>query len=177
MNIDNIYVAKLGKTVGLAGDLKLHIDSDFPEQFKKGASFLTNKKLNLKITEYNSNRQTVKFEGYNDIELAKKLTNQELFSTPEQTRINCKLDENQFFWFDLIDCEVIEDEIVLGLVKDVHRYPISDYLEIDTSSLLVDKGLAKTFLLPHLFDQYILSIDIDNKKIFVRKAYEILENS
>lgn len=177
MNIDNIYVAKLGKTVGLNGHLKLHVDSDFPEQFKKGSSFLTNKKLNLKIAEYNSNRQTIKFENYNDIEIAKKLINQELFSSPEQTKENCKLDKNEFFWFDLISCEVIEDNILLGVVKDVHRYPISDYLEIDTSESLVAQGQAKTFLLPHLFDQYILNVDIESKKINVIKAYEILENS
>ena len=33
--MDKIYIAKLGKTVGLKGQQKLHIDSDFPEQFKK----------------------------------------------------------------------------------------------------------------------------------------------
>lgn len=43
---DKIYVAKLGKTVGLKGDLKLFIDSDFPEQFKKMPYLLQIKTFN-----------------------------------------------------------------------------------------------------------------------------------
>ena len=35
MNSNDIFVAKLGKAVGLQGHLRLFIDSDFPEQFKK----------------------------------------------------------------------------------------------------------------------------------------------
>ena len=134
----NVYVAKLGKTVGLKGHLKLHIDSDFPEQFKKDAIFITNRKVKLKVVEYNSNR-------------AKKLITQELFATPEQTRETCNLKKNEFFWFDLIGCTVYENDLKLGLVKDIHRYPISDYLEITTDeSLVSSKSLPVTFLLPHI---------------------------
>lgn len=177
MNSNSIYVAKIGKTVGLKGHLKLHIDSDFPEQFKKDANFLTNKKLNLKVKEYNSTREIVQFENYEDVDLAKKLINQQLFATQEQTRENCQLDKNEFFWFDLVDCEVFENGIRLGLVKDIHRYPISDYLEITTDKELVAKELPNTFLLPHIFDTYVLSVNIDKKIIEVKDAYEILENS
>lgn len=73
MSKDKIYVAKLGKTVGLQGDLKIFIDSDFPNQFKKGATYTTNKNLLLKVKSFNSSRQTIKFEEFEDIELAKKL--------------------------------------------------------------------------------------------------------
>lgn len=177
MNKDNVYVAKLGKTVGLKGHVKLFIDSDFPEQFKKGSSFLTNRNLNLVIKDYSATREIVQFENYDDVDLAKKLTNQELFSTPEQTRNNCQLAENEFFWFDLIDCDVYEDDLKLGKVVDVHRYPTSDYLEITTDSTLVEKELPKTFLLPHIFNQYVLEVNVDEKKITVKDAYDILENS
>ena len=174
---DKIYVAKLGKAVGLKGHLRLFIDSDFPEQFKKGSEFITNKKTSLVIKEYNSNRELVQFENYEDVELAKKLTNQELYSTFEQTRQNCKLEENEHFWFDLMDCKIIENGLELGVVVEVHRYPSSDYLEIRTSDELVKKELPKTFLLPHIFDKYILNVDIKNKIINVQEAFVILENS
>jgi len=177
MKSNNIYVAKLGKTVGLKGHLKLFIDSDFPEQFKTGSKFQTNKKLTLVVKEYNKNREVVLFENFDNVDLAKKLTNQELYATLEQTRENCKLEENEFFWFDLIDCKIIEDNKTLGVVKDLHRYPSSDYLEISTEASLVKEGLPKTFLLPHIFDVYIKNVDIDKKEIEVRDAYDILENS
>lgn len=176
MNSD-IYVAKLGKAVGLQGYLRLFIDSDFPEQFKKGATFKTNRNLNLKVLEYNPSREVIKFENYEDVDTAKKLTNQELYSSLEQTKESCKLGKNEFFWFDLISCEIFENDLKLGIVKELHRYPLNDYLEILTDEELVKKGLPKVFLLPHIFDKYIRDIDVDKKVITVINAFEILENS
>ena len=173
----NIYVAKLGKTVGLQGHLRLFIDSDFPEQFKKGAVFKTNRKLELKVAEYNTSRELIKFENFDDLDTAKKLTNQELYSTIEQTKENCKLKKNEFFWFDLISCNVYENDLLLGKVKEIQRYPLNDYLEIETSSELVEKGHPKVFLIPHIFDKYVLNININDKKIEVKDSLIILENS
>jgi 16S rRNA processing protein RimM len=175
--MNKIYVAKLGKAVGLQGHLRLFIDSDFPEQFKKGATFTTNKNLTLKVLECNLDKELIRFENYLDVDLAKKLTNSELFTTQEVTKEYCKLKENEFFWFDLISCEIFENDLKLGVVKDIHRYPLNDYLEVNTDILLVQKNLPKTFLIPHIFDIFIEKIDIENKKIFVKNAFDILENS
>ena len=71
--MNKVYVAKLGKTVGLQGHLRLFIDSDFPEQFKKGATFTTNRNLILKVIECNLNKDLIKFENYEDVDLAKNL--------------------------------------------------------------------------------------------------------
>lgn len=177
MNSNDIFVAKLGKAVGLQGHLRLFIDSDFPEQFKKGAVFKTNKKLELKVAEYNSSRELIKFENFDDVETAKKLTNQELFSSIEQTKENCKLKKNEFFWFDLISCNVYESDLLLGKVKEIQRYPLNDYLEIITNEELVKKGLPKVFLIPHIFDKYVLNVNINDKKIEVKDSLIILENS
>ena len=176
-NSKYIFVAKLGKAVGLQGHLRLFIDSDFPEQFKKGAVFKTNKKLELKVAEYNPSRELIKFEDFNDVDTAKRLTNQELFATLEQTKENCKLKKNEFFWFDLISCVVYENGIKLGKVKEIQRYPLNDYLEIETDEELIKKSLPKVFLIPHIFDKYVISVDIDNKKIEVKDSLVILENS
>ncbi len=175
--MNKVYVAKLGKAVGLQGHLRLFIDSDFPEQFKKGAVFITNRGLSLKVIDYNVNKELIRFEDYLDVDSAKKLTNSELFTTEEATKEFCKLKENEHFWFDLISCQVYENNLLLGSVKDIHRYPLNDYLEIQTSNDLVEKNLPKTFLIPHIFDTFIDKIEIENKKIFVKNAFDILENS
>lgn len=174
---NNIYVAKLGKAIGLQGHLRLFIDSDFPEQFKKGATFTTNRNLQLKVLEYIPTRDLIIFENYTDVEIAKKLTNQELYSTFEQTKEFCELKKNEFFWFDLISCNVYENGLKLGIVKDIQRYPLNDYLELITDAELVSKGLPKTFLIPHIFSKYIQNIDIEKKIINVSNSFEILENS
>jgi 16S rRNA processing protein RimM len=174
---NKIYVAKLGKAVGLKGHLRLFIDSDFPEQFKKNATFTTNRNLQLKVSEYNPNRELIKFENYDDVELAKKLTNQQLYVSIEDTKNNCNLEEGEYFWFDIIGCNIIEDGLLLGEVKEIHRYPLDDYLEVITSKQLVEKGLAKTFLIPYNKEIYIKNVDIDKKTIEVIDCLAILENS
>ena len=174
--MEKVYVAKLGKTVGLQGEMKIYIESDFPGQFKKGASFTTTKNLTLTIASYNEPRGTVKFEGITNVDDAKKLTNSQLFTSYEDTRENCDLDDNQFFWFDIENCKLIEDEKCLGEVVEIHRYPVADYLEIRTDKALVDAGLPKNFLVPYI-DEYIQSVDIPNKTIYTVNALDILENS
>ncbi|MBP9490705.1 MAG: 16S rRNA processing protein RimM [Aliarcobacter sp.] len=177
MNGNEIFVAKLGKAVGLQGHLRLFMDTDFPEQFKKGATFKTNRNLELKVAEYNTSRELIKFENFDDLETAKKLTNQELYSTFEQTKENCKLKKNEFFWFDLISCNVYENDLLLGKVKEIQRYPLNDYLEIETSDELVEKDHPKVFLIPHIFDKYVLNVNINDKRIEVKDSLIILENS
>ena len=174
--MEKIYVAKLGKTVGLKGQQKLHIDSDFPEQFKKNAKFITDKKQELIIESYNATNNVVKFIGIDTIEDAKKLTNKQLFTSVEDTKELCQLQEKQYFWFDIMNCLIIEDDLVLGKVVDIQRMPLSDYLLIDTAKELVEKKLSTQFLIPYI-DDYILNVDINNKKIVTKNSYLILENS
>ena len=175
--MDNkVFTAKLGKTVGLNGQIKIYIESDFPEQFKVGNSFVTNKNKTLIVELYNDKNGSIKFEGINSIDDAKKLVNQLLFSTFEQTRQTCNLGAKEFFWFDIVGCTVIENSKELGVVKDVHRYPISDYLEVVTSESLVQQKLPNNFLVPYL-DQYIEQVDITKKIIHVKDCFAILENS
>jgi len=174
--MEKIYVAKLGKAIGLKGQQKLHIDSDFPEQFKKGAVFYTDKNQKLTIESYNKKNDSVKFEGIDDIDQAKKLTNRQLFVSKEDTRDMCKLDKKQFFWFDIIGCKIIEDDTTLGVVEDVQRMPLSDYLQIVTTSKLIEEKKANSFLLPYT-DDFINDVDIENKTIKATGAIDILEAS
>lgn len=173
---DLVYVAKLGKSVGLKGQLKLFIDSDFPEQFKKDSLFITNKNLTLKIESVDLDRNIIKFFGIDNVDDAKRLTNQLLYTTLEDTRKLCSLDNDQFFWFDLIGCSIVENGKVLGAVKDIHRYPITDYFDIETDKELLLQDLPKSFLIPY-DKKYIKEVDIRNKSIETSGAFEILENS
>ena len=161
----------------LKGHLRLFIDSDFPEQFKNGASFSTNRKITLKVEEYNASRELIKFENYDDMDSAKKLTNQELYVSKEDSLKNCNLAQDEYFWFDIIGCKIIEEGKELGVVKDIHRYPLDDYLEVSTREQLVQEKLPKTFLIPYKKEIYILSVDIEKKTIKTKDCFAILENS
>lgn len=174
--MNKIYIAKLGKTVGLKGQQKLIIDTDFPEQFKKNTKLTTDKNQELIIETYNNTSNVIKFVGIDNIEDAKKLTNRQLFVSDEDTRNNCKLNDKQFFWFDIINCDIYENDELLGKVSDIQRMPLSDYLMVNTDSTLIKKGFSNSFLLPYI-DTYIIDVDLNSKTIKAQNAKDILEAS
>lgn len=171
-----LSIATIGKSVGLKGEMKLHIKSDFPEQFKKGVSFFINDKDSVTIDSVNFERGLVKFSGYNSPEDAKKLTNKHLYTTIERTRSECRLEEGEHFWFDIVGCSVVEDGKVLGIVDEVDRISITNYLFVKTDEALVKEGFAKSFLIP--FNKpFTIKTDIEKKIITVSGAMDILEAS
>ncbi len=171
-----LHIATIGKTVGIKGDMKFHIKCDFPEQFQNNSKFLTNKNNTITLSEVNHDRGLIKIAGINTIEDAKKFTNIKLYTTREETRKNCHLEDGEFFWFDIEDCEVFEDGKLLGVVEDVERIGITNYLNIKTDKELIKSGSAKIFLIP-FHKPFLLNTDIDKKIITVDGAMDILEAS
>lgn len=163
MNEALVLVAKLGRTVGVQGFVRLHNLSDFPEQFECGASFFDKNSRVLKIKARNA--QSVLFEGFESLESAKTLVNLELFQSVEKSRTSCKLGDDEFFYFDIIGLEVFENGLLLGVVKDILPAG-NDLLLIKSDESLVKKGFASEFYLPYV-DFYIKSVELgakDSKK-------------
>ena len=171
-----LHIATIGKTVGIKGDMKLHIKCDFPKQFINGATFLINKKESITLSEVDLERGLVRINNIVNPEDAKKFTNAKLFTTYEETRKKCHLGKGEYFWFDLEDCEVYEDENLLGVVKEIERFNSTNYLSIVTNESLVKKGLPKSFLVPFI-EPFKVSVDINNKRITLSGALDILEAS
>lgn len=176
MKSEYLQVAKLGRTVGLKGDLKIHFLSDFPEQFKKGSIFHTHKHGDLEVVDFDKKRSLIRFLGFDNPQISQTLVNTILLSTKEQTKQNCKLEKDEFFWFDIIGLDVFEDSKKLGTVKEIERIVNTDYLSVKSDGLLVEKGLAKTFLIPYI-DRYIVKTCLDEKRVYVKDGFSILESS
>ena len=171
-----LHIATIGKTVGIKGDMKLHIKCDFPEQFTKNSTFLINKKETIVLSDVDLDKGVVKINGLQYPEDCKKFINTKLFTTYAQTRKDCHLNEGENFWFDIENCKVYEDEILLGVVNEIERLAIHDYLNIKTDEELVNQGLPKSFLIPYIAP-FKKSIDIDKKIITVNGAMDILKAS
>lgn len=169
---NKIPIAKIGKTYGIKGWQKIHLLTDFPEQFKKGATFESDK-TTLTIENIDLKKGIIKFKGINSPEEAKKLTNRVLYTTKEKTKEEIKLKENEYFWFDIIGCDVYEENELLGKVKEIQRINDSDYLLIKTNKNL-NKKYPKRFLID--FKRNVKEVDIKNKKIFTQKAKELLDS-
>ena len=169
------FIAQVGKTHGLHGDLKLHLHTDFPEQFKAGYSFQTSSGL-LEVKEVNLTRGIISFRGYEGVDYAKKLTNTKIYATLEETKERCELAEGEHFWFEIEGCSLVEEDVILGKISEMQRLAEVNYMFIETDEALVKEGFATTFLVPYI-DRYLLKTDIDVKTVFTKDAKEILEAS
>jgi len=175
MKKERFLIAQVGRTVGLGGDLKFHLHTDFPRQFRPGVT-LQSSRGPLTVAAYNPKRGLIRFEGYESPEAAKALTNAKIYSDEAQTRELCPLKEGEHYWFEIIGAEVKEGDDILGKVREIQRMLDVDYLLIETDAALREAGLPETFLLPYI-PRYILSFDPGTKLLQTRDAREILEAS
>lgn len=171
-----LHVATIGRTVALKGDMKLNLFTDFPEQFKKNATFTLDNGSVVTLGSYNPERELVHIVGYDTPEAAKTLTNAKLYTTYEETRERCKLKEGEYFWFDLIGLSIYEGDVLLGTLDEIERIGPQDYLSVKTDGALVTKGLPETFLIPYI-DRFVLKADLESKKIMVEGGLDLLEAS
>jgi len=169
------FIAQVGKTHGLYGDLKLHIHTDFPEQFQEGYTFETSSGK-LEILTINLVRGIVCFKGYEGIDYAKKLTNTKIYASLEETKERCQLKDGEHFWFEIETCEIEEDGVKLGKIAEMQRLADVNYMFIETDEALVKEGFATTFLVPYI-ERYVLETNVEKQIVLTKDAKEILEAS
>ena len=174
---DWVSVAKIGRSLGFKGEVILHLLSDFPESLKCGNTYHSHFG-DLTLEHYSSQKSTAKFKEINSKEETKAITNLILYTTQEQSKMQCELKENEFFWFEIVGSEIVENGELLGIVSEIERFNAQDYLSVKTSSTLTAQNLPKSFLIPYTA-RYILSVDsMQNPKIIhTQLCKEILENS
>ncbi|MDQ7086104.1 MAG: ribosome maturation factor RimM [Sulfurovum sp.] len=172
---DKALIAQIGRTIGLWGDLKFHLHTDFPQQFIIGKTFQSNRGP-LTIADFNEKRSLIRFIGHESIDSAKKLTNTKLFADEAQTRAHCDLEEGQHFWFDVIGCSIVEAGEHLGKIHDIQRMGDTDYLLIDTDTTLIEQGLPKRFLIPYI-ERFVIKSEIENRSVYTKDTKDILEAS
>lgn len=166
-----VNVAKIGKSVGWQGLLKIHLLSDFPEVVALGRRFWCGKKR-VSVAHYDSQKSLIQFENVLSKEAAQCFVGCFLQCSVEETREWCCLDEGYFFWFDMIGACVLDEDEPVGAVVDIQRIGDVDYLVVQALS-------KKTFLLPFI-DRFVLYVrkDDDGKYlIYTQGAKDILEAS
>ncbi|RDU71332.1 16S rRNA processing protein RimM [Helicobacter aurati] len=163
-----VLVASLGKAVGLHGGIRAFVVTDFPEIFSKNTRFyLSNHYITsedsiscmlVTLTNYHAQKQLLFFQEITQREQAELFRNTAMYTTIAETRKLCSLQEHEFFYFDIIGMQIIEDEETLGEVKDIQKIANTYYFIVDNN-----------FLIPYI-DRYIIRIDKNTKQIFTRDA-------
>ena len=148
----------------------------------------------------------IEFEGITSADSAKQLVNAKIYATKAQSREHCKLKKDEYFYFDIIGLDIIEDGENLGIVRDIERIGNVDYFIVEVADNLVSniaakstqpklnksKNIAKftnpatkstkkqnkpkTFLVPYV-DRFILEVCLQTGRIFTKNAKAILEQS
>lgn len=174
----DILVAKCGKSIGLKGEIKLIIYSDFIEIFTKGNVFKCGDSM-LTLESFNPAKPSAKFIEITDIDSAQRLNSLPLYSNRELSNKYCNLKESEFFWFDMVGLSIIDNECLVGKVVEVERICNIDYLNIEVDINFANKNpniKANRFYIPYI-SRYILKTDLEAKCIFVKDSIPILEES
>lgn len=174
---DWVSVAKIGRSVGFRGEVFLHLLSDFPESLQAGNIYLS-QIGNLTLEYYHKKSSVAKFSQIDSKESAKQIANLILYTTKEQSKEHCKLQENEFFWFDIVGSQIVEKGESLGFVSEIERFCKQDFLLVKTDDALLAQKFPKSFLVPYSA-RYILEVDSKQEPKIIKTQFckEILENS
>ena len=147
-NTENlICIASIGKPRGLNGEFFLNSYCNPKENILEYSNF------------YIKNNSIPNFQ----IEYIKKFTNLKIYINKKDLP---KLDNNEVYWFELIDMEVIDKDSgdLLGKVSSLNNFGAQDCLEINPTKLSVDDEKR---LIPFIRYEFIQSIEREKNIIYV----------
>lgn len=161
--MDNyLRVGVISSTHGIKGEVKVFPTTDDLERFKelKQVFLDTGKELlplEVEGVKYFKQQAILKFKGIDNINDIEKYRGRDLLITRENA---VKLEEGEYFIYDLIDSEVFTEEGEhLGTLAEILTTGANDVYVIKTEE-------GKELLLPSI-KECILDVDVDHKKITV----------
>lgn len=167
-----VIIGTIVATFGLKGEVKVKTNSDFvATRFKKNQELFlvspineSQEKVVIKTAKLNSkNQEIVSFVGYDDINLVSKFIGyQILIEKPTDT-----LKDGQFYYADLWHCKVYYLETLIGEVIDLFDSGAHVTLRIKREN-------QKDLLYPFV-NNFIESVDIENKKIMIKPLKGMLD--
>lgn len=177
-----VIVASILHPQGRRGEVLCKLLTDFPEKFseRKRLFLLTESDLDGQRADHareialedfwmpqgkNAGRIVLKFAGCDSIDDAEKLTGLAV-AIPSEER--AALAQDEFFAGDLIGCEIVTEEGVIGRVRDV------DTATAGTALLVLQNDGGEEILVP-LAKAYLLKVDIAGKRIEMKLPEGLVE--
>jgi 16S rRNA processing protein RimM len=161
MNGDElIAIGKFGRTRGLRGFIFVVPYGDDPSRFMRLEKALLMvdgepQELIVESAKMQGERPTIKVAGYNTLELARTLTNRDLFIRAAELE---ELPEGQHYAFEVEGCSVVTvDGEKVGTVVEIEAFPASDMYVIEDEA-------GKRYLLPALA-RFVKEVDVKARKI------------
>lgn len=157
-----IYIGKTVSTFGIKGELK--VISDFEKcdkAYKIGNKILINNIEHvISGIRYHKNYILLEIDDLKNINNILKYVGFNIYIK----RMDLHLEENEFLYKDLINSDIIDnDGSNLGKIIEARQ---------GVNLLIKVKG-SKEFYIPYV-DEYIISFDLNNKKLYTKNAKDLI---
>ena len=153
-----IYIGKIVNTHGLKGEVRILSNFEFKDKvFVPGIRYYLGRKKEevlVKTYRHHKNFEMITMDGYNDINEVLRLKGLYVYIK----KSDLKLDNGEYLDTDLINLEVIVNDENKGIVKDI--------VDAGNNKLLLIDYNGKNVYIPYK-DEFIKSIDLNNKKIVI----------
>ncbi|MCL1056942.1 ribosome maturation factor RimM [Shewanella sp. Choline-02u-19] len=163
-----VVLGKLGSSHGIKGWLKITTYTDSVEGIFDYSPWLLKEQgewREVKVLQWRMQGKAVVacLEGVETRDQAQALTNCEIAVPAEQMNV---LPEDEFYWRDLIGCEVVN-------TKGYNMGKVQEIVETGSNDVLLVKANAKDGfgkaerMVPFVTEQFILKVDLTAKQILV----------
>jgi len=169
--VEYLAVGKIVNTHGVHGEMRvIPLTSDISRfDYLKMVWVEKNGMLTehfVKRVRYHKNFVLITLSGIDTVEKASEYKNCYIKVNRKYAR---PLEEDEYFIADLIDCDVYEDDVLLGKVTDV--------LQTGGNDVYVVSGEKYGEILIPAIVSVILDVDIEMKKITVKLPEGLVENN
>ena len=139
---DRLFVGRLGRAVGLKGEVEVAVTSDAPHRFDAGSHLHAgDRTLTIRTSRMQGERRVVSFEGISDRDGAEALRGAELFIDSDDAR---DLASDEYWDHDLIGCVVVTtDGRTVGEVSDVLHTPANEVLIVGDHLIPLVKDIVR----------------------------------
>ncbi len=162
-------VGRVLKPHGVRGEVKIQVETSFPEKFKSRKRLYVGKTAAeatpIEVVSARRAKFTflLKFKGIDSPEVAEKLRNHWLFI--DETQLT-KLGENEAYIHELVGLQALDTSgNTVGTVTDVIELPTCDAYEICIGS--------KSVLIPAI-EEFIEEVNLSKKCVVVKRFEEFL---
>jgi 16S rRNA processing protein RimM len=177
-------IGVIGKPRGIKGELYVRLFTDYPNTFRCGDAIYLDDDCVREIVienviELNNKHRTVfKFFNSNSRNEAEKLRDCLLF---RKEKDKPEIGKDNYWIDDIIDCLVYSpDKNIIGKVKNVENFPSNDSLIVELENTgknikINDKSKNNPgIIIIPMIEDFIVDIDIKNKKITLKKIPEYI---
>ncbi len=161
---DNLVVGKIGAPYGVKGWVKINSFTQHPQDIFDYLPWQLGNDQSIEVDQWRVQNKglVAKIVGIDDRNQADLIKNQEIMVAAESLPVL----EDDFYWKDIIGMRVETTQgYALGIVKQMFETGANDVMVVKAN--LNDAFAQKERLIPFVYDQVVINVDTDTKKVIV----------